>query len=88
MDFITGKRWWAHGPKGDANPDQPAVMSWFELTRKDGKPVWVPHQFDDDSGVGTQFEVSDVNGDGLLDVAVSNKKGTHYFQQERAKSSK
>jgi hypothetical protein len=83
MDFVTGKRWWAHGPKGDVDPDKPAVMYWFELTRKDGKPVWIQHQFDHDSGVGTQFEVADVNGDGLLDVATSNKKGVNYFQQVR-----
>ena len=41
------------------------------------------HEIDRDSGVGTQFEVADVNGDGLLDVVTSNKKGTHYFQQVR-----
>ena len=82
-DFVTGKRWWAHGPKGDANPDEPAVVFWFELGRKDGKPAWTPHQIDNDSGVGTQFEVADVNGDGLLDVVTSNKKGTNYFEQVR-----
>ena len=82
-DFITGKRWWAHGPKGDINPDHPAVMCWFELSRKDGKPVWTKHQFDHDSGVGTQFQVADVNGDQLLDVVTSNKKGTYYFEQVR-----
>ncbi len=82
-DFVTGKRYWAHGPQGDVNPGDPAVMFWFELSRKDGKPVWTPHQFDNDSGVGTQFEVADVNGDGLLDVVTSNKKGTNYFQQVR-----
>lgn len=82
-DFVTGKRWWAHGPKGDADPESPAVMYWFELSRRDGKPVWTPHQFDHDSGVGTQFEIADVNGDGLLDVVTSNKKGANYFQQVR-----
>lgn len=82
-DFVTGKRYWAHGPKGDVNPGDPAVMYWFELQRKDGQASWIPHKFDDDSGVGTQFEVADVNGDGLLDVATSNKKGVHYFQQVR-----
>ena len=81
-DFVTGKRWWAHGPKGDVDPDEPAVVYWFELTRKDGKPVWIPHQIDDDSGVGTQFEVADINGDGLLDIVISNKKGAHLFIQE------
>jgi hypothetical protein len=82
-DFVTGKRWWAHGPKGDVNPGDPAVMYWFELTREGGKPKWIPHQFDHDSGVGTQFEVADVNGDGLIDVVTSNKKGVYYFEQSR-----
>ncbi|HEY5312394.1 MAG TPA: VCBS repeat-containing protein [Pirellulales bacterium] len=82
-DFVTGKRWWAHGPKGDVNPDQPAVMCWFELKREAGQPKWTKHQFDHDSGVGTQFEVVDVNADGLLDVVTSNKKGVYYFEQER-----
>lgn len=82
-DFVTGKRWWAHGAAGDPGSDKPAVMFWFELSRKDGKPVWTPHQFDHDSGVGTQFEVADVNGDGLLDVVTANKKGAHYFEQVR-----
>jgi hypothetical protein len=82
-DIVTGKRFWAHGPKGDVRPDDPAVVAWFELAREGGKPRWTMHEIDHDSGVGTQFEVADVNGDGLLDVVTSNKKGTHYFQQER-----
>ncbi|HEX3871307.1 MAG TPA: VCBS repeat-containing protein [Pirellulales bacterium] len=83
-DFVTGKRWWAHGPNKDVNPGDPAVMYWFEFSREGGKPAWTPHKFDDDSGVGTQFEVADVNGDGLLDVVTSNKKGTFYFEQVRS----
>jgi hypothetical protein len=82
-DFVTGKRWWAHGPKGDPGSDQPAVLYWFELVRKDGKPEWVRHEIDNDSGVGTQFEVGDVNGDGLLDIAIANKHGAFYFEQQR-----
>lgn len=82
-DIVTGKRWWAHGAAGDPGSDKPAVLYWFELTRKDGRPVWIPHQIDHDSGVGTQFEVIDINGDGLLDIVTANKKGAHYFQQVR-----
>lgn len=83
QDFITGKRWWAHGAKGDPGSDQPAVLHWFELSREGGKPIWKMHQIDHDSGIGTQFDVADVNGDKLLDIAVSNKKGTFYFEQVR-----
>lgn len=82
QDFVCGKRWWAHAA-GDPGVDEPAVFYWFELTRVDGRPVWTPHQFDHDSGPGTQFEVADVDGDGLLDVVSSNKKGIHYFRQTR-----
>jgi hypothetical protein len=82
-DLVTGKRFWAHGPKGDVRPDDPALVVWFELAHKDGKPEWTMHEIDHDSGVGTQFEVADVNADGHLDVVTSNKKGTYYFEQVR-----
>lgn len=61
----------------------PAVFYWFRLTRENGKPVWTPHEFDHNSGPGTQFELADVDRDGLLDVIASNKKGVHLFLQRR-----
>ena len=82
IDFVTGKRWWAHGGR-DPGGDEPAVLCWFELTRRNGRPEWIRHQFDHDSGIGTQFDVADVNGDGMLDVVSSNKKGVFYFEQVR-----
>jgi hypothetical protein len=85
-DLVTGKRWWAHGPKGDAEPNAPAMVYWFEAKRgKDGITTFTPHEIDNDSGIGTQFTVADFNGDGLLDVITSNKKGTYVFLQQRAK---
>ena len=85
-DLVTGKRWWAHGPKGDADPTAPAMLYWFEAkTNKDGLTTFTPHEIDNDSGIGTQFTVADVNGDKLPDVVVSNKKGTFLFEQVRSK---
>jgi hypothetical protein len=86
-DFVCGKRWWAHAPNaegkgGDPGVNDPAVFKWFELSRKDGKAHFIAHQFDHDSGHGTQFEVADVNKDGKPDVVASNKKGTHLFLQK------
>ncbi|UUO04772.1 VCBS repeat-containing protein [Blastopirellula sp. J2-11] len=79
-DYVTGKRHWAHGGR-DPGGNDPAIMCWYELSRKDGKAVWTAHIFDDNSGVGTQFEVADMNGDGLLDVVTSNKQGVFYLEQ-------
>ncbi len=81
-DIVTGKRFWAHGIKGDPEPNAPAVLWWFELKREGGKVSWTPHLIDGDSGVGTQFVVADVNGDGKPDVIVGNKRGCFVHTQK------
>ncbi len=75
QDIVTGKRFWAHGMKGDPEPNAPAVVWWFELKREAGKVSWTPHLIDDQCGVGTQFVVADVDGDKKLDVVIGNKRG-------------
>ena len=88
-DIVTGKRFWAHGPTGDAEPGAPAVLYWFKLTRGQDKSVdFIPYQIDDDSGIGTQVLAGLVNKDNLPDVVVGNKKGTFVFLQEAKKVSK
>ena len=82
-DLVTGKRFWSHG-KNEPGANQPAMLYWFEARKsKDGFTSFVPHEIDSDSGIGTQFVVADVNGDKLLDVVTSNKKGTFLFEQVR-----
>jgi hypothetical protein len=84
MDFVTGKRFWAHGPGKDAEPAAPAVLYWFELKRGPNHTAeFIPHLVDDDSGVGTQITAGDLNGDGKPDIISGNKKGLSVFLQQR-----
>jgi len=81
-DFITGRRYRAHNGR-DPGEDQPTFIVWFELQKTSAGPQWTRHLIDEDSGVGTQFEIADINGDGLLDVITSSKKGTFLHEQIR-----
>lgn len=91
-DLVTGKRFWAHGPEGDPEPNATPVLYWFRLTRGQDRSVdWVPHLIDNDSGVGTQVVAADINGDQRPDIVMGNKRGAYVFLQgargaERAKA--
>ncbi len=80
-DLVTGKRYFAHNGE-DPGAYEPAVLYWFEF--KPGEnPSWIPHLIDSDSGVGLQVLVQDINGDGLPDIIVANKKGVFFFEQKK-----
>ncbi len=89
-DLITGKRWWAHRGK-DPGAAGAAVLYWFRTVRDDaveGGVDFVPHLIDDNSGVGTDVTTGDIDGDGLTDVLVGNKKGSFVHLQRRGESLK
>ena len=76
-DIVTGKRWWAHGPSGDADPSGTPVLYAFLLRRGPNHSVsYEPRLLEDTTGVGTQLIAADVNGDGRPDFVVGNKRGT------------
>ena len=80
-DLITGKRFFAHNGK-DPGGHSPAVIYWFRLQKDTkGNPIWEPHLIDDDSGVGEQVVICDLNQDGKKDIVVSNKKGVFIFKR-------
>jgi hypothetical protein len=80
-DLVTGKRYFAHNGE-DPGAYEPAALYWFEFRPWGTGPVWVPHLIDTNSGVGLQVRVQDMNGDGLPDIIVANKKGVFVFEQQ------
>ncbi len=83
-DLVTGKRWWSPRPRRArlelAGPDRTGSRPRRTPT---GITSFSPMLIDDDSGIGTQFAVADINGDGLLDIISSNKKGVQVIVQQR-----
>lgn len=80
-DLVSGKRYLAH-TEGDPGTHDPSVLYWYEF--KPGKnPQWIPHLVDDNSGIGNNFQVEDINDDRLPDIIISNKKGVFFFEQVR-----
>jgi hypothetical protein len=81
-DIVTGKTYWSHhtqSPMWDAG----AVVYWFRLVRTAEGVDWLPYLADDQSGIGRQVSVVDVNRDSWPDIVVGGMKGAHVLIQQR-----
>jgi len=82
-DMITGKRLYSHLESHlDPDPYGPAVLYWYRTVRNpkaEGGAEFVPELIHNRSGVGSQFVVTDLNGDGSPDIVTSGPKGTFIF---------
>jgi len=82
-DFVTGKRFFAHNGNDPGGQDA-VVMYWVEVQRTRGAPpTFTMHEIEAgrNTGIGTQFTVQDVTGDGLFDIVLANKKGVNLLIQ-------
>lgn len=76
QDIVTGKTYYSHhkqSPLWDAG----AVVYWFKLVRSAEGVDWLPFKADGEAGVGRQIVVTDIDKDGLLDIATGGMLGAH-----------
>jgi hypothetical protein len=82
-DVVTGKRLFSHLESHlDPDTNGAAVLYWYRTVRNpkaEGGAEFVPELIHNRSGVGSQFVVKDLNGDGAPDVVTSGPKGTFIF---------
>jgi hypothetical protein len=80
IDFVTGKRYWAHGDKDPGSRDPALTVVYYN--RKSDKGIrWESKVVDEDGGVGCDVTAVDLNNDGKLDIAVGSKKGIFVIRQ-------
>jgi Domain of Unknown Function (DUF1080)/FG-GAP-like repeat len=82
-DMIVGKRLYSHLESHlDPDPYGAAVLYWYRTVRNpkaEGGAEFIPELIHNRSGVGSQFVVTDLNGDGAPDIVISCVKGTFVF---------
>jgi hypothetical protein len=81
-ELITGKRYRGHDG-GDPGSYDPLVVYYYKIDRKTGQFARVPISMNGTAGVGTQFIVADLDGDGDIDLATAGKTGVHFFENLR-----
>ncbi|MEZ4699403.1 MAG: family 16 glycoside hydrolase [Rhodothermales bacterium] len=86
-DLITGKRHWSHLDSSiDPDPYGEAVLYVYRTVRDARAPgglAFEPELIHNRSGVGSQFEVTDLNQDGAADIVTSGNRGTFIFWGQR-----
>ncbi|MDZ4698598.1 MAG: family 16 glycoside hydrolase [Rhodothermales bacterium] len=79
-DLVTGKRYWSHlDSSTDPDPYGEAVTYGYRTVRQAQAPGGIsfePELIHNRSGVGSQFEVLDLNADGAVDIVTSGDRGT------------
>ena len=82
-DIITGKRMFAHlDTYTDPGSQEDAVLYAFRTVRNPQAPggvEFVPELIHNRSGVGSQLQTADLNGDGAVDVLTATDRGTFIF---------
>jgi hypothetical protein len=84
-EMITGKRYWSEGGNNTlshVDPSGAPVLYIYKIARDKKAPGgarFVPELIHNKSGVGSTFDVVDLNKDGKLDIVTATTFGTYVF---------
>lgn len=86
LDLVTGKRFYAHNGS-DPGAEEPLGVYWYELEQWQGAK-WTRHAISYDEGIGSALDipVTDMDGDGDLDIVVTGKWGGPVLFENKLKS--
>lgn len=80
-ELITGKRYFAHNG-GDPGANEPTCLYYYTWDIKEHR--FTRHVINEGQvGTGLQIAVGELNGDGIIDIAVAGKSGTHVILSEK-----
>jgi hypothetical protein len=91
LDFLVGKRHHSHFQYTDPDNWGMPVLYVYKVVRNPKAPggaEFVPELIHNRSGVGSHFDVGDLNKDGTIDIATSGPSGTFIFFNMTKKGSK
>jgi hypothetical protein len=78
-EVLTGKRYRGHNGR-DPGGYEPLAIFYYKLDTKTAQFTRYPVAYNSDAGVGTQFVVTDMDGDGDQDIVTAGKSGQFWFE--------